>query len=245
MKNVLKIGFVILLTLSFQSCAETEGIPDELSLCFKYLDENLDSKEIEKFKSISENDIVEYHFSIGMHLRNNLLRHHKQSKKITDYFNSIGIYHYDDMSSIILTSYHRHLNDQGLRLNAQLKKYIEYWEPIADCQKSQKKKAVEISNSYNVGDTLNIQMPVSESNSVIDRPCPEENMQWEYDEVKDLEIDGVITDKYFINDSTNLFFTVKVLTKSHLETKIMMEEVNIGDEFKVSLRTAWKIFSTN
>ena len=241
--NIRYLSFLFL-TFSLLTCNGQEKIPKELKFSFEYLNENWDSKEIEAFKNISKNDSTSprnYHHGIGRFLRNNLLRHHKQSDSITNYFHSIGIHHYDDMSSIILTSYNRYLNEQDIELQAQVDKYVEYWKPIIECNKNQKIKAVEIYNKYKVGDTLNIKMPVSENNSVIDYPCSNKTLEWEFDETNDLSIDGIITDKYFINSETNVFFTVKVLTKNHLDTEIMMEEVNIGDKFKVVLSTAWKI----
>ncbi|MFD2823944.1 DUF6794 domain-containing protein [Lacinutrix iliipiscaria] len=241
----MKTFILILLILSIQSCNKREEIPKELIYSFEYLNENWDSKEIENFKNYSENDTTprNYHFGIGMYLRNNLLRHHEQSENLNDFFNSIGIYHYDDMSSIILTSYQRYLNNQNIELESQVNRFKDYWEPIFECAEIQLKKGLEIYKNYKVNDTINIKMPVSENNSVVDYPCP--TMDWEFRNSFDLSVDGIITEKYFIYDSTNVFFTIKVLTKNNLNTKIMMEEINIGDEFKVSLReTVWKIKTT-
>jgi len=235
---------ILFLIFTLLSCNEQDKIPKELKTSFEYLDKNWDEKEIEIFKNISENDSTmsrNYHFSIGINLRNNLLRHNEKSENITKFFDSIGIHHYDDMSAIILTSYHRHLNKENIGLQSQVNKYMEYWNPIIECNKNLKIKAVELYNKYKIGDTLIIKMPVSENNSVVDYPCPSRNLQWEFDESKDLSISGIITDKYNINSETNVFFTVKILTKNHLEAEIMMGEVNIGDEFKVRLLTAWKI----
>jgi hypothetical protein len=234
---------ILFLTFSLLSCNGQEKIPKELKFSFDYLNENWDTKEIEIFKNISENDSIttrNYHFEIGMYLRNNLLRHHEQSENLTKFFHSIGIHHYDDMSSIILTSYHRYLNKENIELQSQVDKYVEYWKPIIECEKNQKIKAVEIYNRFKVGDTINVKMPVSE-NSVVDYPCGNRTLEWEFDESKDLSINGVITEKYNLNSETNVFFKVKVLSKNHIETKIMMREVNVGDEFSFGLSTAWKI----
>ncbi|CAL2103710.1 conserved protein of unknown function [Tenacibaculum sp. 190130A14a] len=235
---------IIFLTLTILSCNKQEKIPKELKFSFKYLDKNWDPKEIEIFKNIHKKDSTKprnYHFGIGMYLRNNLLRHHEQSENLTNFFDSIGIHHYDDMSSIILTSYRRYLNNQDIELQSQVDRYVEYWKPIIECEKNQTIKAVALYNKYKIGDTLKIKMPVSDSNSVVDYPCSNGTLEWVFDESKDLSISGVITNKYNINAETNVFFTVKVLTKNHLDTEILMKEVNIGDEFKVKLSTAWKI----
>ncbi|CAL2094438.1 DUF6794 domain-containing protein [Tenacibaculum sp. 190524A05c] len=240
MKNLL----FIFIFISIICCKAQERIPKELKYSFEYLDKNWEKKEIEIFKNITENDSTtprKYHFGIGMHLRNNLLRHNEQSKNLTNFFNSIGIRHYDDMSSIILTSYHRYLNNQDIELQSQVDKYVEYWKPIIECQKNMKLKAVKLYNKYKTGDTLSIKMPVGENNSVIDYPCSNGTLEWIFNESKDLFIRGVITDKYNINSDTNVFFKVKILNKNHPETKIMMEEVNIGDEFNFTLSTFWRI----
>src|SRR5690606_28878962 len=103
-----------------------------------------------------------------------------------------------------------------------------YWKPIIDCKKNQEIKAVEIYKRFKVGDTIKVKMPVSENNSVVDYPCSNGNLEWEFDESKDLSINGIITNKYNINSETNVFFKVKILSKNHPETEIMMKEVNVG-----------------
>ena len=148
------------------------------------------------------------------------------------------------MSSIILTSYHKYLNKENIELQSQVDKYAEYWKPIFDCEKNQKIKAVEFYNKFKIGDTINVKMPVSKWNSVVDYPCDNGNLDWEFDELKDLSLNGIITDKYNINNETNVFFRIKILSKNHPETEIMMEEVNVGDEFDFGLSTAWKIKTT-
>lgn len=235
---------ILFLTFSFLSCNQQEKVPKELKFSFEYLNENWGFKEIEIFKNISKNDSTKprnYHFGIGMHLRNNLLRHHEQSEMLTKFFDSIGIHHYDDMSSIILASYHRYLNKENIELQSQVNKYVEYWKPIFECEKNQKIKAVKTYNRFKIGDSIKVKMPVSENNSVIDYPCGNGTLEWKFDESKDLSIWGVIIDKYNINNETNVFFKVKILSKNHLKTEIMMKEVNVGDEFNFGLSTAWKI----
>jgi hypothetical protein len=43
------------------------------------------------------------------------------------WFNKQGIHHPDDMSSIILTSFHRMLNKKPIELEEQIQKHINYW----------------------------------------------------------------------------------------------------------------------
>lgn len=115
--------------------------PKTLEECFAYLDEKLQDKNL--FKDILEKDILGMsHFSLGMWMRNNwyLWWHKKTAEKYADknypqdrpalveYFNEVlNIHHADDMSSIIILSYHRHINGKELDLEAQIKKYHDFW----------------------------------------------------------------------------------------------------------------------
>jgi len=65
------------------------------------------------------------HFGLGMWIRNNWGLW--KGKELAKYFNSIGIYHPDDMSGIILTSYYRELHGQDWNLDEQVKYYQDYW----------------------------------------------------------------------------------------------------------------------
>ena len=66
------------------------------------------------------------HFGLGMWMRNNWGLWKR--KELAKYFNSIGIYHPDDMSGIILTSYYRELHGQDWKIDEQVKYYQDYWK---------------------------------------------------------------------------------------------------------------------
>lgn len=66
------------------------------------------------------------HMGLGMWMRNNWGLW--KGKELAKYFNSIGIYHPDDMSGIILTTYYRKLHDQELKVDEQVKYYQDYWK---------------------------------------------------------------------------------------------------------------------
>lgn len=65
------------------------------------------------------------HMGLGMWMRNNWGLW--KGKELADYLNSIGIYHPDDMSGIILTSYYRELHGQEWKVDEQVKYYQDYW----------------------------------------------------------------------------------------------------------------------
>lgn len=121
-----------------------ESQPKNLEECFKFFDENV--KDIEEFKNSSEREAVGgCHMFLGRGLRNEwylwwseeLLAHCKKEGKpypeekpeLVKYFNDeLGVFHADDMSSIILKSYHRKLNGKPLDLEKQAKYYQDFWK---------------------------------------------------------------------------------------------------------------------
>jgi len=89
------------------------------------------------------------HMGFGMWMRNNWQLW--GGSRLSKYFNDLGIYHPDDMSGIILTSYHRHLLNKDILLTEQVDYYKDHWKTIEEA--GLKKKEEEFS-LYKVGDTL-------------------------------------------------------------------------------------------
>jgi hypothetical protein len=91
----------------------------------------------QKITSISERDFLSNSRALGIWIRNKWGLW--KGKKLSKYFNALGIFNPDDMSSIILTSYYRELKGLDWRLDEQIQFYINDWN-------NQKKKAeVEIA----------------------------------------------------------------------------------------------------
>jgi hypothetical protein len=103
-------------------------IPENLEDCIKSLDEiYADSVKIEIAKlTESEYSSGNHLFGIGIWMRNNWQLW--GGSRLSKYFNQIGIYHPDDMSGIIMDSYHRYLKNEEIRLDEQVKSYQEYWK---------------------------------------------------------------------------------------------------------------------
>ncbi len=123
--------------------------PKNLDDAFRLLKDMM-GNNLTQFKDTLEgNALAMTHFGLGMYLRNNWYlwwhmdnlpkpsdEHNKdyplEKPEIVKYFNEkLAIFHADDMSGIILTSFHRHLNDKPLDLEKQLKRYHDHWAKIA------------------------------------------------------------------------------------------------------------------
>ena len=109
------------------------AIPKNLEECYIALDEMKIHDYDSWLKEDEESALSGTHFGLGMWLRNNwdlwaVKNTPFWENTLVEYFNSIGIHHPDDMSGIILTSYHRHKNGKDINLEEQVKEYQTFWK---------------------------------------------------------------------------------------------------------------------
>ncbi|GGH72081.1 DUF6794 domain-containing protein [Phaeocystidibacter marisrubri] len=104
-------------------------IPEDLEDCFLQMDGFWNDSIKSYVKSLSELEFrVQAHLSTGTWMRNNWRLW--GGSRLSLYFNNLGIYHPEDMTSIINTSYHRRLNDHDIDLEKQLKFFHDFWDPV-------------------------------------------------------------------------------------------------------------------
>jgi hypothetical protein len=150
---------ILFLAISFSSCTpqincdsySENYIPVDLNDAINFLDCMWSDSDKELIKNMDENDaIAELHFGTGLSIRNNwgLWR---GDTEIAKYFNEIEIHHPDAMSGIILTSFHRYLNNKDILLEEQINEIKLFNE------KQAKEEAERIRNefsTYNINDTV-------------------------------------------------------------------------------------------
>jgi len=99
--------------------------PSNLDECFEELEKQFGDDMVRMFKEEKEEDLPKYHFGTGMGIRNGWGLW--AGSHLAKYFEEMGIFHPDDMSAIILTSYHRYLNNKDVKLDEQRKYFARYW----------------------------------------------------------------------------------------------------------------------
>ena len=97
-------------------------IPNNLEEAMSTLTDAFYKKEIYKF---AECGPVTYHLGLGMYLRNIWGLWH--GSVLARWFNTLGIWHADDMSGIVLESLHRKLTNKPIDLAGQVKYYLDHW----------------------------------------------------------------------------------------------------------------------
>lgn len=109
-----------------------------LEECFNWLKCLSKNSFLKEFTEMKEENLIEFHSTLGRRIRNDLklwencnLKPNLKRKDFVKWFNKLGIYHPDDMSSIIIISFHRSLNNKKLDINSQVEYYRKYWKKIS------------------------------------------------------------------------------------------------------------------
>lgn len=125
-------------------------IPKDLADCFAQINSFWDDSTKMQVKNLEEREFTsKVHLGFGMWIRNNWQLW--GGSRLSKYFNDLGIFHPDDMSGIILVSYHRHLNNQEPNLEAQIQYYQDYWQKRETVRSGRKQNEF---SKYKLGDTL-------------------------------------------------------------------------------------------
>lgn len=135
-------------------------IPKDLKDSFNQINFFWSDSTKNEIKKLKESDFVSNnHFGFGMWMRNNwgLWR----GSRLYLHLNEKGLKHPDDMSSVILTSYYRYLNNQKLKLRKQIKYYKNYWKKESGDLASNQFEAITLNKT--TYDDLNSALQNSDS----------------------------------------------------------------------------------
>lgn len=99
--------------------ANEEYSPTNLDDALVQVDRILGEEGRSEVMKKTEPEMIQYHFNLGLWIRNNWMRHPKPSP-LKNYFHQLGINDPDDMSGIILTSYWRKLHGKPIDLDSQV-----------------------------------------------------------------------------------------------------------------------------
>jgi hypothetical protein len=237
--TAMKSTIVLILAISglVISCS-TKELPKDLNESIAYFEKHWSSGQLRDFKDKDEKKAVtELHMSVGMWIRNNWI-HGDRNPKLIKFFDSLNFRHPDDISSTILTSLHRKLNNRDIDLPGLIAYYEAYWKPIIECEENHRSKILEWNNLFDVGDTLKIIFPVdvlsNGDRNAVGYGCP--NREWVFDLEKDLRVDALVTKKFNLHPK-NPFVNVKILKMNFEHTKIYLRDVHVGDTVEYALST--------
>jgi hypothetical protein len=162
-KMLKKTSIILIFSLTFTSCSvlfdsyksEIDGvyIPKNLVDAILEIDKFYSDSLKTEIKILDENNYVgDYHFGTGLWIRNNW--NLWKGSRLSRFFNRNGIKHPDDMSSIVLVSYHRKLTGKEIKFKNQVAEYKKYWREskkrhsLAKLPKKSKYPADSLEFSY-------------------------------------------------------------------------------------------------
>lgn len=101
-----------------------ESVPNTLLEASAALDMQLTAADRTSFKGMAEQEAVSRaHLGLGMYIRNEWFHSGR-----SDLPKSLQVLHLDDASSIVLTSYWRHLNGKPLEVERQISCFHRWWK---------------------------------------------------------------------------------------------------------------------
>ncbi|MBN1570409.1 MAG: sel1 repeat family protein [Acidobacteria bacterium] len=133
------------------------AVPTNLEECFAALKKELTAEQISAMKAKTESDMIEYHFSLGMWMRNQWGLW--GNGPLAKYFEKMGLHHPDDMSGVILTTFWRHLNQKPLNVSAEVAHYQAHWfkEAKNGCESREDGSAcAQLGQLYQLGEGVPI-----------------------------------------------------------------------------------------
>ena len=221
---LLIICFVFILNITAQEA------PKSIEEALNHLDKSWSSEQKEEFKNNNEKAAVSnLHFSIGMDIRNSWLR--KENIALRAEFDKLQVFHRDDISSIILTSFHRKLNNKPLELEKQAQYYIDYWKPHLEQEFRITERADKIVNEFKIGDSINLYYTIDiredgSKNAVL----LNENEDLGFNPETDLKVTGIIKEK------KDYLFTIEVTKINKKNVTILLSKVEEGDIYTFNIR---------
>lgn len=123
-----RILYILITTLITISCSK-KSVPFGLRKTINQMEKNLNDTIKYDFRIAPENIAgSKHHFGLGLGLRNG--KGLWRGSLLKTYFKLNGIRHPDDMSGIILTTFHRKLNEKPIKFKVQKEYYKEYWNVV-------------------------------------------------------------------------------------------------------------------
>lgn len=135
--SILLLGLVISFNLFGQNLTKNEFsyIPKDFNESLTQLNKVIPDSTKRKIKSMTENDfLAQTHFSTGMWIRNYWLYNRYlfglivTKSDLRKDLTTKGLDSNDDMSSVILRSFHRQLNNVDINLDQQIKEIHQWYK---------------------------------------------------------------------------------------------------------------------
>ena len=164
--SILILGLVISFSLFGQNLTKKElrYIPKDFNESLTQLNKVIPDSTKTRIKSMTESDfLAQTHFSTGMWIRNYWLYNRYlfglivTKSDLRKDLTTKGLYSNDDMSGVILRSFHRQLNDIDINVDQQIKDIHQWYVNMNNPEWRAKQDSISWTNymtKFAIGDTL-------------------------------------------------------------------------------------------
>ena len=236
--------------IEYLNCSLSDDIKQKIVSFFEneeveieYLEDENPEIEILDDKKLNEMPVEDedfmlflFYYDFGRNIRNTW-ELWSEENDLVHFFNSYEIFHPDDMSSIILTSFYRRMKNKEIDFEGQVQDYLDFRKPYQEFENEEIKRALDAYNNYNLGDTITIYMEMDESAGINTIVGIGPGYEWIFNPEKDLELSGKIIKKEVIKDCTDINLLIHILRYNKKGIVEMLgKKVIIGDTTDFNLK---------
>lgn len=213
-------------------------IPYNLYDCFSQIDAIFpDSVKLDMIQNTDREIIGQHHFGYGLWMRNNwgLWR----QSRLWIYFYNKGVYHPDDVSSLILKMYHRKINNTELSFQRDVESIKKSIVEANILDRKEKDREITISSLVNIDDSIEFQLPIDlKYNTIFYYAYPALIFE-DQDQNRDsmLIIKGIVTDKIYTESDSIANYRIRILDLS----QVGIIKNDVGDELEMDARNLYLI----
>ena len=164
-KHILTFILVLILgiTYSQKNCDyPKEYVPKSIEDALLYLNCRWSEEDKENFRKKDENEAVaELHHGTGQSIRNYWGFWSKKENSLVKELQSYGFYHPDNMSGVILSLFHKQLNDSNLNIKKELLNYKRINKKIRAKEKLLENEIKRKYKKLSIGDTIKVPLAVT------------------------------------------------------------------------------------
>lgn len=138
-----------------------------------------------------------------------------------------------------LLNYHDYLNKKDANTALRIDDILKVWQPILSCQEHTQMQAKQRIHKIEEGQKISLLLPLNEYYDAVEFSCP--NVDWSYDDNRDLKIEGIIVQKIINDDNANDYFKLKLTNASDFDASILGQTISLNKQLTIPFTTSWKL----
>jgi hypothetical protein len=220
--------------LFFISCIQcTTNNDEKFSIVFNSLEKEFDQNFLKEFKETPEEIVLDMHFSYFLYKYSTLI---EKRHDIEAFFQTLNLNDEPSQAYLLIFLWHRKLNNKRLNLSALMKVVNDGVTGVKSCRNLKKINSVLNYKKLNINEGIQLIFPVDiEYNikSTVYYLCP--ILEWDFDDSKDLIVNGKLVNKYFKDSPKEFYIQVKINDMNREGVLYFFKHIQRNDTIEVNL----------